>query len=446
MKLRALTRTRLLLFFVSLAMLPHANAMAEMKAGASAKDITLLNTEFFRGKLRIHDPLFARALVLNDGENKVAIVGMDTCLPGAGWNYAFKNEAFRERVRKELGIGHVLINASHTHNDGRGARKPAWFARCEQLLFAVVKEAAHNCTVPVSLHAGRAEVRIGGNRYGRAFTTAVVPWVNVLQARTREGKTLALLFEHAAHPVLTLEAWGFSADYPGHAVRRIQEELGADAVPIFVHGCSGNINAHPVGFSVKSGQHQNAERSGIKIGDAVLRAIRDSKPITVDKLTLRSETAMLPLRVPGKPWVEKRIAEFKEAHEGKPLPKDLATLKRVVEDEQPPALRFEINAVMLGKEWLLVAMPGEIFADYELWLDKNAPQRHTMICGLTNAYLGYIATDKGYALLQKNPGAAGGCSDCAAKRFRDYRYDMGLALGPGTEAAIKKAVEAFWKQ
>ena len=454
--LRAPTKLGFLLIFVGLIPFPFSNATAEIRAGASVKDITLASTEFFRKRPGIHDPLFARALVLSDGANKVAIVGMDTCLPGAGWAYASGHYAgpfrgrtagqFRATIGKELGIEHVLINASHTHSDGRGGRKTTWFDRCQQLLFEVVEEADQKCTVPVSLHAGRASVQIGGNRYGRAFTTAVVPWVNVLEARTEEGKTLAVLFEHAAHPVLTINGGGLSADYPGHATKRIKKELGAEAIPIFIQGCSGNINANPVGFSVRSGQHKNAENAGNKLGDAVLSAIRDSKPITADKLTLRSRIAMLPLRVPSRQEVEKRVAQFNKDNPGKPLPKELQTLKGVMEAKEPPAQRFEINAVVLGSQWLLVAMPGEIFADYELWVDKNAPLRHTMVCGLTNAYLGYIATDKGYALLAKDPSAAGGCWDCAAARFRDSRYDARFALGAGTEAAIKSAVESLWEE
>ena len=444
----------LLVIVVCFTMLPLPSATAGIKAGVSVKDITLADTEFFHKKPRVIDPIYARALVLSDGTNKVAIVGMDTCLPGApGWGYAAgqgnlrgsNSGPFRERVRKALGIEHLLVNASHTHSDGRGGRKGAWVGRCLQLLFDVVKEADENCTVPVSLHAGRAAVKIGGNRYARGFTTAVVPWVNVLQARTKEGKTLALLFEHAAHPVLTINGGGISADYPGHAVQRIRKQLGPEAVPIFLQGCSGNINANPVGFSVKSGQHKNAEKAGKKIGDAVLSAIRDSKPITADKLTLRSKIAMLPLRAPSRQEVAKRVAQFSKANPGKPMPKDLATLKRLWENGGP-VQDFEINAVMFGREWLLLMMAGEVFADYELWLDKNAPFRHTMASGLTNAYLGYIGTDRGYALLARNPSAAGGCRDCAAARFRDSRSDMRFALGPGTEAAVKKAITSLWKK
>ncbi|KPJ57863.1 MAG: hypothetical protein AMS16_00550 [Planctomycetes bacterium DG_58] len=133
------TKISLLLIVVGFTMLPLTNARAEIKAGTGVKDITLAGTEFFREKPGMHDPLFARALVLDDGKNRVAIVGMDTCLPGGGWAYASGHGQFRERkdgqlrgrtagqlrgrIRQELGFEHVLINASHAHSDGRGAER-----------------------------------------------------------------------------------------------------------------------------------------------------------------------------------------------------------------------------------------------------------------------------------------------------------------------------------
>jgi len=79
---------------------------------------------------------------------------------------------------------------------------------------------------------------------------------------------------------------------------------------------------------------------------------------------------MLPLRVPSRQEVAKRVGQFRRDDQGKPLPEKLEALKRVVEAKEPPAERFEIHAVMLGSQWLLLAMPGELFADYE-WLNRS---------------------------------------------------------------------------
>ena len=147
-----MTRKRILCFVLAVSALAcamAADSRAGIKAGAAQRDITIPE---LIGNPTVHDRLYARALVLNDGKSKVAIVGMDTCLPGAGWGYASGQERFRgrtggqclKRIRKELGFEHVLINTSHTHSDGRGKRKGTWFERCEQLLFEVVKQADQN--------------------------------------------------------------------------------------------------------------------------------------------------------------------------------------------------------------------------------------------------------------------------------------------------------------
>ncbi|MFP6721859.1 MAG: hypothetical protein VCF25_16575 [Candidatus Poribacteria bacterium] len=53
-----------------------------------------------------------------------------------------------------------------------------------------------------------------------------------------------------------------------------------------------------------------------------------------------------------------------------------------------PQMPMEINAVMLGSEWCLVAMAGEAFTEYELWINALAPFEQTMVFGFTNAVVG----------------------------------------------------------
>ena len=77
----------------------------------------------------VNDPLYAKALVLDDGQTRVVIISMDVTaiggrkisqgmLPDVGEEFL---PDLRERLERELKIPgcNVLVNASHTHPAGR---------------------------------------------------------------------------------------------------------------------------------------------------------------------------------------------------------------------------------------------------------------------------------------------------------------------------------------
>ena len=406
-----------------------------MKAGASRRDITV--PEFLVGTPTIHDPLLGRVLVLDDGDKAVAIISLDMVDP-------FFPEV-RERIREQLGIDRTLINCTHTHSDARGGRKSEWQETVGQLIYEAVEE-AYADRIPVSLHAGRASVQLGGNRYGKGFTQEVVPWVNVLEVRAEDGKMVAVLFEHAAHPVITLECGAISADYPAYAVKRINEELGDEVVPMFAQGCGGTVNGHPVGFSVESGWHENAEKAGRELGDAVLAAIGESTEIKADKFTMRSKTTMIPLRAPSmEEWEESAARLKKEKPDDEAEMRSLQLVKGIIERGEQPAVRYQVNAVMLGSEWCLVALPGEVFTEYELFVNAYAPFDHDMTFAYTNDGPGYILTDKALALSIRKPDQANSsCRDAYTPHRASTHEDVHLPYAVGIEAAIKEAIASLW--
>ena len=315
----------------------------------------------------------------------------------------------------------------------------------------MVEEAYAN-REPVTLHAGRASVQLGDNRYGRDFTQEVVPWVNVLTARTKDDKPLAILFEHAAHPVVTLECGALSADYPCYAIARINEELGDQVIPMFAQGCGGTVNAEPVGFTVESGWHENAEKAGRKLGEAALAAIRDSVEIKADTLKIRSKIVTLPLRLPSiEQWTEQMRRLRSENPEDEGAMNALQTVKGIIERGEQPGLTYRINAVMLGSEWLLVTMAGDVFGEYELFVNAYAPFDHDMTFGYTNSREGeddhehYILTDKAIALSIRKPHRAqASCRDALRVIKASTHENVRLPYAVGIEAVIHDAIKSLW--
>ena len=91
-----------------------------MKAGVSCKDITppvrTRLADHTRYSTGIHDPLFVKPLVLDDGETAVAIV----CIDLLNGSFEFCDE-MRRQIEERTGIKHSLINfLTDTFGAGNG--------------------------------------------------------------------------------------------------------------------------------------------------------------------------------------------------------------------------------------------------------------------------------------------------------------------------------------
>ena len=315
-------------------------------------------------------------------------------------------------------------------------------------IVAIVQEAKEQAQ-PVSLRAGRAPAQVGFNRRlinketGHAFMGVnregpVVPWVNVLVADSKKtGKPIAVLFEHAAHPVIVPATSKLtSADYPGAAVKRIREELGEDVIALFGQGCGGNINGYPLRST-----HENADRQGRKLGEAVLQAMKESSPIKSQTLSIKSARSMLPSHpLPSEElWQEMAVKNKDDEHRMKQLKKIRDFMDRAAE---PPPRRFDAHAVMIGREWCLVTMPHEMFCQYELWIDKNAPFKHTMTFAYTNGYQGYIAIDEALRLGPKGGYEAASLPNWSGQVWSEHFSPPAV----GSEKIVKDAVASLWPQ
>ncbi|MFP6645189.1 MAG: hypothetical protein VCF24_16755 [Candidatus Latescibacterota bacterium] len=417
-----------------------------MKSGTGRREITL--PEYLIGDARVHDPLFVSAFVLDDGVTKVAVVCVDLVDP------TFPDA--RQHLEQQLGIDCTLINASHTHSDGRGRRREGWKERVCELIGEAVEEALTNA-VSVTLHAGRRPVQIGYNRYAKRFTDAIVPWVNTLEARTEGRQPLAVLFEHPAHPVMTMEGEGLSADFPAAAVARIREELGNEVLSVFAQGCAGNINAYPVGFSVDGGQHDNADRAGRTLGEATVAAMRNGVEITADTLRVKSTSITLPCNLPSVHMWGEMVARLIRHPPGTPMldgttdswTRYLEVVRQMIEGDERPHTCFEASLVTLGTEWCLLALPGEMFCEFELWVEEQAPFTHKMVAAYTNdGSVGYIPTDKALTLGAEDPlRAEHECMEATAWPGFFHGVNVRGAWLPyssGIEAKIRGALEELW--
>ena len=192
-------------------------AVSEVMAGAAVVDITpppglmmcgyAARTEPATGA---HDPLTARALVIDD----TALVIADVL--------GFHAESCaRIRARSGFADDRVVVIATHTHGAPMpggcgGDADPAFLAQLEDGCVAALQQAAANRQPARLLCGNGANPGIAFNR--RSDNGPIDPTVPVLRVETRDGDVLAVAFAHGCHPVV-LGAGNrlYTADFPHYA-------------------------------------------------------------------------------------------------------------------------------------------------------------------------------------------------------------------------------------
>ncbi len=296
-------------FIAAIGLVPsHDARAAQLWAGVATADIT----DYDAGP--VNDPLYVKALVLKSGTTTVAIVTVDAVAIGEigriGNDYLPK---VRARLQAELNLApaNVLINASHCHGIVR--------RNVDERTVEAVREAARNL-VPVKVGAGTGhEDRVMENRRlklrsGREAdvrhaysvppddeiigTGPIDPEIGLLRLDREDGRTLAVVYHFACHPIQGVPSGGNTADITGFASRLIEEGFGDGAVALFLQGCAGDIN--PAGYK-NVAQPRDAEPLGNMLGLSALSAARKIQTRQNAELAVIRE--MLPL--PRADWTKR---------------------------------------------------------------------------------------------------------------------------------------------
>ena len=357
----------------------------------------------------VYGDLYARVLVLEDGRQSLAIVTLDM----TSISYE-RTDVLLGSIHKATGISkeNIVINCSHTHNepdesDPNIKEAPSFESELADHLATIARNAVENLQ-PATVRVGREPVQIAYNRRlmkdDGEITMApnpdgpIVPWVDVLSAHGTNGERIGVLFSYAAHPVIIMDFdhapshvhTVVGPDYPGFAIGHLRGLLGgngdADGVFMFAQGCSANINGFPLrgGFGA-------CDAAGLSLAAAVKRAMSGFETVPPTPLKAQSTTLSLPLQQPSVELCEQLLAE-------EPDSRHYQRLLERAENGVSESIPLPMRAFAVGDELCILSLPGEMFAEYQLFAEEISPFKHTLVFGYTNGNSGYIATKKDYDL------------------------------------------------
>jgi neutral ceramidase len=378
----------LLLCAVSCLTLKADGVTGQLQAGTAKIGITPETDE------PIHDPVFARSLVLEVNGRRLAFVSADLAV--------FTSDDVEKTCREKYGLERVFICSTHNHTapskPGKGpeyANLKAYFAK---QIVDVVGMALTNM-FPARIAAGRKsfpqlgfkrlivredgharESWMGDDHYApinpdRIPFGPVDTEVGVIRIEDTNGKPRAIVMNYACHADVVCLSFAISADYPGVATKAVEEEFGDGLICLFVNGAAGNVA--PL-FTVP-------RRTG---PDDPFKT--DYTPMERMGRLLAYETVKVAKSLTGKPG-ETTIKEQE------------TSLQFAGRFNKSKHFDVHLSTIMINDDIVIAANPGELFAELGIeWKTKmQAEVQNPFYFGYTwseGQWPGYVPSVKGAAL------------------------------------------------
>ena len=364
--------------------------------------------------------LTARAVVYQQGETTVAIVGLDLL----GFPSVLCDRV-RTRIPR-IPARNILIGSSHTHSapdcyafsDGRGGHTGD--LKYMDLVCVKAAEAVNEALDKLSpgrlkVATGEAKGKIAYNYYAPDLYDRRM---SVIQAVDEADKPVVTLINYAIHPeVLGSGAGIVSPDLIGPLCDRIEEQTGGMA--IFMNGAQGgmitadNRDLNRPKDLVRGVWHDDRTwteclRIGHTMADEALRIVRDA-----------------PIQAEPKVYCGSIDVKF-------PIDSDLlwsVVISSPLNYPRNPdrSVTTQVNVVNIGNAQILT-IPGEALPNIGFYLKRKMRGEHNLLFGLTNDAFGYILTKVDF------------------QSFPRYEYVSRTSLGEMTgEILIERSLELIEK-
>ena len=415
-----------------LTVLETSNAQENRKLSAGTAKVSI-NPEVFpvivnggflsRTVDKVVEPVFVRALVLDNGSCRIALATIDVCILDTGLC-----NSIRETVSSETKIpaDHIMVMATHTHSGGStvGALGAPQDKTYSDLVLARTVEAlvkAASRLVPVKVGWGAVPYPEGTHcrvwitrpdamltdPFGDTTVRAMMHpgyqnpafigpcgpvhnQLSVVALQTLNGKPFAVFTNYSMH---YFGSGAISPDYFGFYCKQLEEHLGIDSskdssgIVLLSQGTSGDLHWMNYDKPKADISIRNYAAKVVDMTKGLLEqtAYRDWVPLGAEQIIQTFER-----RRPDEfrlAWAREKI----RAMEDRVLPKDRSEVYayEAVFLDQDPKRDIPLQAMRIGDVGI-TAIPCEVYAITGLKLAQRSPFDIQITAELTNGGEGYI--------------------------------------------------------
>ncbi|HEX6891038.1 MAG TPA: neutral/alkaline non-lysosomal ceramidase N-terminal domain-containing protein [Chryseolinea sp.] len=330
----------------------------------------------------VHDEIFARAFVFDDGANKACIVQADLI----GFSFEFVDE-IRAGIEKQTSIpkANIMLVAVHNHSaptTGAYGESPSndlatYLTELKKKLVTVAVDAFKQraavsigfgkgtCTMNINRRARHAEggIWLGRNPDGVCDHDVTVARIDDVNANVK-----GLFVNWPCHATVGgQENYLISGDWPGSTARYVNKQY-KDVPVAITAGASGDINP----IYGPANDFRETDAIGLVLGEEVVRVAATIKT----QKTGNVQTMQREIEVPGKERSATRMPGEKIVA-GKPV-----------------KLRFSV--VKVG-HIVFAGISGELMTSIGMKIKNESPFNNTIVLTHCNGSSGYLCTDDAYA-------------------------------------------------
>lgn len=417
---------------------PATGHAGSLKVGAAVVDVTpeqfpvLVNGSFTpRSVSKVKTRVQARAIVIQDDRQHIAIMVVDSCMLPQDLLDDVKH---RVAQQTDLKPHHICISATHTHTAPAAARALGTDADFSYVPF--LREKLIQALVEASRKVQPAEVgwgsvmapeytalrrwvrrpdRIGVDPFGNPTVRANMhaarnldnvtgesgpedPELSMIAFRSLNGKPLALLANFSMHYFGDAD---ISADYFGLFCNGVQQQIAeqhsdADFVAVMSHGCSGDIWRRD--YRTWEGKDDSTiEGFADGLQQKALQLLSTIEYQSDIELAMEEVRLPMKYRVPDAQklqWAERVLEEMETENPTQKFEvyaREQTYLHKLQEEE------VVVQTIRLGNIGI-VTTPCETYALTGLKFKKQSPFEHQMVIELANGALGYIPPPEQHVL------------------------------------------------
>lgn len=384
-----------------------AEKEAGLKAGAAAVKITpsldrpvwIAGYENNRPAQSVHDDLWARAVVLDDGKTRLAVVSCD--LIGLS-NY--RVQRIREQI-KSVPAENVLICTTHVHsgpdtlglwgpNFAKSGVDPEYMKALEANIVRAV-DTAVAALKPARMRAAKTTVPDGLIHNSREPLQDKD--LTTLRFVDEKDATIGTLVHYGGHPEVN-KSKALTSDYVHYVREEVEKKTGG--VAVYLNGALGGM----VTPKVSGHTLAEMERVGTGVGQSAVAAIEGDRVEKVEAI-----------RIAKKP-VDLMVANLNFR---------ALSMARILDTDPTAkdAFQTEVWRVDLGPvTWITI--PGEVLPKPALALKSKLPGKYPMIVSMANDELGYILDPEDF------------------DKDR-YKYEKSMSVGKETWSKLYEAAQAL---